>query len=850
MLERKHKELRETFSLTLMKLGIILILCIMGFSISAQTVRTFTGTTWAQLGTFISGTGVTAGDIVELTAVPTGINSTLAINKSITLRSSSGNNFVLTKTNTGRHITLGSNTHLILENITLDGDSIGGGIDTYIYYDSFLARWVAATNITLTLNSGAVIQRCLYSGNSANTSGGGGIRFITTSGAININDGAIIQNNRAVLGAINGGGGGIHCASGAAVNINGGIIRGNIVSGSDGLVAGGGILVGGGSVLTMIGGTISNNISSIDGGGIAAARAVVGVNSQTSNLPGTVRISGGQITNNLTGRGGGIALVSSILELSGNVLISENEAISGGGIHANINYNNNPSTITMSGGTITENKAVGNLTGDNGGGGIFVSITCTLTMTGGTISNNTALIASGGGICLNTNPTSAANPARATISGGVISGNTATRGGGIFVRDNNTALTITGGTISNNTAVATAETETAVGAGCGGGIYMMDRSKLKSSTAVYSNNKAAFYVTDISTSDQATHTLNITKAPGSFTINPSTGEQFIWLFNNYDVNYDAPLRVTFYPNNGKAPITIGIPSGDTVAPPIVTYAQHVFEGWYTNSDLTGTAFDFSTPITDNMEFWAKWNNLAIYLNLKLFLQGVTQPGPVMTNNIQVPTMPGIMPNLKLPVINPYGLPDSCSKINNVSAIGEIVDWILVEIWGDLTVNGMFTDYTLLAQRALLLKPDGSVVDTTGQKPQFIPFEGDVRIMVKHRSHLSVISSELLTFSGKDTVIWDFSTGIDKALKPFLATYDPMILQYGVASLWAGDLNMNDIIDHVDMSIFNMAWKSNTLGQYMAADINMDGAVNSIDLSFVTQNTKLGLYSPMYFFRKR
>jgi len=241
---------------------------------------------------------------------------------------------------------------------------------------------------------------------------------------------------------------------------------------------------------------------------------------------------------------------------------------------------------------------------------------------------------------------------------------------------------------------------------------------------------------------------------------------------------------------------------------------------------------------------------SITLDLKLFLQGVTQPGPVMTNYIQAPIAPTIMPELKLPVINPYGLPDSCSKINNVSAIGEIVDWIVVEIWGDLIVDGMFTDYTLLEQRALLLKADGSVVDTTGQKPQFVLSEDSVRIMVKHRNHLSVISSELLTFSGKDIVTWDFSTGVDKALKPPLAIYDPMILQYGVACLWAGDLNMNDFMDHVDMSIFNMAWKSGIFGQYVAADVNMDGIINNTDLSFVIQNTKLGLYSPIYFFRKR
>jgi len=261
----------------------------------------------------------------------------------------------------------------------------------------------------------------------------------------------------------------------------------------------------------------------------------------------------------------------------------------------------------------------------------------------------------------------------------------------------------------------------------------------------------------------------------------------------------------------------------------------------------------ATAATNALELEITVKACHIKLNLTLFLQGVLTSGtpPFMTNHIQVPLYPAEMPNLQLPVTNPYGIQGNYFQINDVSGpAGAIVDWILVEIWGDFTVNGMFTNYTLLEQRALLLKPNGLVVDTTGKKPQFVPFEGDVRIVVKHRNHLSVASSELLAFSDKDTVTWDFSTGVDKALKPPLAIYDPMILQYGVACLWAGDLNMNGFKDHVDMSIFNIIWKSNIFGQYMVVDVNMDGTINNLDNSFVTRNIKLGLYSPVYFFIKR
>jgi len=275
----------------------------------------------------------------------------------------------------------------------------------------------------------------------------------------------------------------------------------------------------------------------------------------------------------------------------------------------------------------------------------------------------------------------------------------------------------------------------------------------------------------------------------------------------------------------------------------------------TPPDIAGRitpAATFIAPLMQdsiNHDFEYDIASQSIILDIALFLQGVVQPDSTMTNHIQ--TAPAIiMPNLKLPVVNPYSLADSCSNINSVVTIGEIVDWVLVEIWGEFTVSGMFTNYTLLEQRALLLKTDGSVVDTNGQKPQLMLNTNDsVRVVVKHRNHLSVVSNALFPFD--ENIIYDFSTDVSKALKPPLAIYDPMVVMYdGIACLWAGDLNMNDIMDHVDMSIFNVEWRAGTLGEYLTSDVNMDGRINNVDNSFVARNTQLGLYSPVFFFIKR
>ncbi len=101
--------------------------------------------------------------------------------------------------------------------------------------------------------------------------------------------------------------------------------------------------------------------------------------------------------------------------------------------------------FTMSGGRIVNNSATR-------GGGVYLTKYAQGVMTGGEISGNYA--PEGGGICL--------QDADFTLSGGVISSNTALRGGaGIYLRNllGGGAFRMTGGEITNNTAAF------------GGGIY-------------------------------------------------------------------------------------------------------------------------------------------------------------------------------------------------------------------------------------------------------------------------------------------------------------------------------------------------------------------------------------------
>jgi len=167
---------------------------------------------------------------------------------------------------------------------------------------------------------------------------------------------------------------------------------------------------------------------------------------------GTLTLSGGTITNNTaSGNSGGVVNVGNFTMSGG--MIANNTGGDGGGI---ANY---LGSVTISGGIIANNTA-------GVGGGIYNS-DGTLTMSGGTIINNTAQ--SGGGINNGWNftmfgGTVANNTARSnyydygggicnwwnfTMFGGTVANNTAQSGGGI---NNQWNFTMFGGTVANNTA--------------------------------------------------------------------------------------------------------------------------------------------------------------------------------------------------------------------------------------------------------------------------------------------------------------------------------------------------------------------------------------------------------------
>lgn len=278
----------------------------------------------------------------------------IPVNTVITLTSSTSTTRTITQqTPLVRHFSVVGT--LSLENITLDGAGVGGGIE--------------ATG-TVNMNNGATLCNSKVTDGSIYTSGplgiesgasvinnealtsGGGILLEGINNIVTIESGATISNNTAQYG------GGIYLRGNDNLIVaqNGSTINGNEAS-----VAGGAVYAGGfnNAFYTTNGSTISGNRAG-DGGGIYV------MPSSTSGDV-TINIYDGEIINNTaTGYGGGICISglsaadpNAVLSISGGE-ISGNEASFGGGVC--VDFLRGMSSIT--GGIITGNKATE-------GGGIY-----------------------------------------------------------------------------------------------------------------------------------------------------------------------------------------------------------------------------------------------------------------------------------------------------------------------------------------------------------------------------------------------------------------------------------------------------------------------------------------------
>lgn len=117
--------------------------------------------------------------------------------------------------------------------------------------------------------------------------------------------------------------------------------------------------------------------------------------------------------------------------------------------------------------------------------------------------------------------------------------------------------------------------------------------------------KITFKVKDAASAGRASVTLD---ASSLYNIN-ATAINHLRVNGYVDVNMHT---VSFVSNGGiPAPSIQQVAHGTyTSAPSAMTRSGFIFDGWYTAQDLSGSAYNFNTAVTQNMILYAKWSSNA------------------------------------------------------------------------------------------------------------------------------------------------------------------------------------------------------------------------------------------------
>jgi len=205
--------------------------------------------------------------------------------------------------------------------------------------------------------------------------------------------------------------------------------------------------------------------------------------------------------------------------------------------------------------------------------------------------------------------------------------------------------------------------------------------------------------------------------------------------------------------------------------------------------------------------------IPLTVSVKVFLQG-----PYIGNNTMSTTLnsKGLIP-LSQPYNNPPWNYNGAENVNQIPS--GVVDWVLLKLKEN--------DSTCIMTRAAFLKSNGNIVDLDGTSP--ITFSdvlpGDYYVAIKHRNHLSVISSGPVGLTN-NTITYDFTTDSSKYYGGYFGS---KLLETNPTKVWgmiASDGNSDGFVNAEDL---NLTWRpENGFDQYLKGDYNLDGYVNAID----------------------
>jgi len=504
----------------------------------------------------------TSGDTIVISNHMTAVGN-FGIGKEITIQSTSGNKWILYSSE--RHFTVTRGT-LILQDITLHGNHVGGGI----LVNSGTFNMNSNTTISYCYNSdGGAVRNLgtfnMYGGTIINNTGTYGCVCINTPGIFNMYGGTITKNTI-------GTGGGIYAYSN--FNMYGGTITDNTAG------YGGGVYIRGG-IFNLSEGTISENNSLYYGGGVVIADYT------GTGVFGSFTMTGGKIIQNIAANyGGGVyALVGNFNMSNGS--ISENRAGVGGGIGITSN-----GIVNITGGSyITNNTITGT------GGGIYVETDGKLNITGTNYITDNIAGTDGGGVYTSDTTYTNLNTASSTV----FTRNTA--GTAYNPPDNATTL------YPNIGFASTSITNHP--------LNNYDINHIGRQVTFESNGGTPVASQTVTDGEPATKPTDPTRQNYTFDgwfIDDVTFENewdfatavtddmtlyAKWSLNQYTVRFES---------NGGTPVASQtVTHGETATKPTdPTREGYTFDSWYSDDVTFENEWDFSTVLTDDITLYAKW----------------------------------------------------------------------------------------------------------------------------------------------------------------------------------------------------------------------------------------------------
>lgn len=325
-----------------------------------------------------------------------------------------------------------------------------------------------------------------------------------------------------------------------------------------------------------------------------------------------------------------------------------------------------------------------------------------------------------------------------------------------------------------------------------------------------------------------------------------------------------PIRCNSYMNDGT--LTIGATSDEftfsynnpslafpTLTETWQTVATIEFNGTC-NFDtphlewITADVINSGTPYTTVESFDMKpWD-----LDLQVFLQGAMD-NPL--NPIDLTSMRTDLSNVisggglnLIPLTQPYNIaPWYVADVGVPTIPSNVVDWLVIHLREFELIPDGINDHTFV----VFLREDGQVIGLNGDAIITTPFSvsGQYRIIVEHRNHLPIISSDVVGASTSSTLLKPIVASHDFTIDPAMMWADSHECQVeftnGNQTIYAmrggnslqfhpsfslasrTDVNANEVLA-ITPSI-------NFFSLYSAADIDMNGDVNMDDLFILIPN---------------